>query len=178
MWKLIASLVARVGLSSLVPGAGVVAATASAASTAISFFSTPVGKWIGVALIGAGLYAAGDIHRGKLDRARFEAKWATALRKADAERAARDEAVRRAVSVDADQRIVAIQRESEHLQSKVAEYEKALASAKIVACRVSPDDARRLHDLGYPGADRDPRRGSGGVRAYLAGGRAAGSQGR
>jgi hypothetical protein len=162
---------------SLLPGGGLITSAASVTSSLAAFFSTPVGKWVAVALLGAGLYLFGDIHRGRLDEARYAAKWEAAVRQADAARALRDEAIRRAVSVDADQRIAAIQRESEQLQTKVAEYERALSASNAVACRVSPDDARRLRDLGYASAPGQGR-GAGGVRAYLTRGFAPSGQGR
>lgn len=164
-------------LVSLLPAGGLITGAASLASSVAAFFSTSFGKWVGIALIGVGLYLFGDVHRGRLDAAQYEAKWQAAARLAEAERAARDETIRRAVSADADQRIAAIQRESEQLQVKVAEYEQALATSNAVACRVSPDDVRRLRDLGYaPVAGQG--RGAGGVRAYFTRGPAASGQGR
>jgi hypothetical protein len=177
MLKFLAPLVARLGLSSLIPGAGLLSAAGSMLSAAVAFFSTPAGKWVGIALIGAGLYVVGDVHRGRLDQARFTAKWEAAVRRSELERSARDEAIKREVSADADRRIAEIQRESDQLQTKVAEYEQALSASNAVACLVSPDDARRLRELGYAPVP-DQSRGTGGVRSYLARGRAAVRQGR
>ncbi len=177
MIKLLAPLAARFGLSSLIPGANVVAAIGSIVSAVISFFSTPLGKWVGLALIGAGLYVAGDVHRSRLDHARFTTKWDAAVRRSEIERAARDAAIRREVSADAARRITDIQRESDQLQTKVADYERSLSASAAVACRVTADDARRLRELGYASVP-DEGRGPGGLRAHPARGRAARGQGR
>jgi len=171
--NMLAMLAARLGLPWLMPGAGLIATAGSIVSAAISFFSTPIGKWVGIALIGATLYVAGDIHRGRLDRARYDAKWAAAIRAAEMERAARDETIRRAMAADADRRIASIERESEQLQIKVTDYENALSAANAAACRVSAGDARRLRELGYAPAS-GPGRGPGGMRAPPAAGRASG----
>jgi hypothetical protein len=169
-------IVTRLGLAAI-PGVGVVTTIGQAVTAVASFLSSPVGKWVGLALIGAGLYIIGDIHRGRLDAARYEAKWQAAVRQAEAARTTRDEAIQREVSVVADKRIAAIQRESELFQTKVTEYEQALSTSNAVACRVSPDDARRLRGLGY-GIAANAGRGASGVRSYPAGGRTAGGQSR
>lgn len=142
-------LVARFGLRALsfFPGSGLVTAGASVFSALVAFFSTPFGKWVGLALVGAALYVAGDLHRAALDRARYQAEWAAAVERAEAARVLRDAAIRRDVAADADRRIGEIQRESQHLQTKVADYEKVLSRSNSSACRLSADDALRLRQL-------------------------------
>lgn len=163
-------------LLAFLPGGGLITSAASLASSVAAFFSTPVGKWVGIALIGVGLFLFGDVHRGRLDAARYNAKWSEAVRQADSARSARDEAIRKAVSADADQRIAAIARESSQLQDKVAEYERALSASNAARCVVSPDDARRLRDLGFSASSQGSS--AGGVRTHLTGGRSAAGQGR
>lgn len=175
MFKLL--MVARPLVAALVPGGGMIASAASIVSSIAAFLATPAGKWIGLALIGAGLYAVGDLHRARIDHARFTATWDAAVLRAETERAARDQAIRRDVSADADRRIADIQRESDQLQAKVTDYERALSASNAAACLVSADDARRLRELGFapgPAHDRPPR----GLRANSSGGRPAGRQGR
>jgi hypothetical protein len=149
LFALVRPLVARLGLGAvaLVPGGGFVAAAASLSSALVSFLSTRFGRRVGLALIGAALYVMGDVHRAALDRADYRAKWSAALQQAEAARALRDEAIKRAVAADADRRIADIQRESEQLQTRVADYEQALSRANAVACRATADDARRLRQL-------------------------------
>jgi hypothetical protein len=143
------------GWLALIPGGGFAAAGASVFSAAVSFLSSRFGTWIGVALIGAGLYVVGDVHRAALDRARYRAEWAAAVNQAEAARVARDAAIQRDVAADADRRIGEIQRESEQLQAKVADYDKVLSTSNAVACRATADDARRLRQLWTsPGASR------------------------
>lgn len=173
--NIFAMFAARLGLAA-VPGAGLLAAIGSIVTAAVDFFRTPVGRAVGIILIGAALFIAGDVRRGRIDKERYDAKWAAAVAKAENARTARDEQIRRSMIAEADARIAAILRESEQLQSKVAEYEKALASSNAVACLATPDDARRLRELGLSPAG--PGRGAGGVRSYPARGPAAGNQAR
>jgi len=164
-------------LSWLVPGGGVVAAGASVFSAVVTFFSTPFGRWVGIALIGAGLYLVGDVHRAVLDRAKYRAELTAAVKQADEARAARDAEIKQQITADAEQRIAAIARETEQLQSKVADYERTLSTANAGACRATDDDARRLRELWN--APEPAAGGSAGrVRGYFTRGRAAPGQGR
>ena len=182
MLKILAlvSKVTGIGLFSLVPAGGLLTAftgLASLSAAVVNFFATPFGRWVGIALIGAGLYVVGDVHRAVIDRGKYQARWAAAVEAADRLRARRDEEIRRHVTADAERRVAEIARESEQLQTRVADYEQALSTSNVVACRATDDDARRLRGL-WSAADAAARRGAGGMRERPAGGRAAPRQGR
>lgn len=128
--------------AAFIPGGGFVAVGASALSGAVSFFSSPFGRWVGVALLGAGLYAVGDIHRGRIDAA----KWRAAVEKTERAAAARDATIRAEMTASAAERVAAIKRESDDLQKRVTDYETAPATGGDT-CRATPDVARRLRGL-------------------------------
>jgi hypothetical protein len=174
---LVRALAVRVLGVAVVPALlpGFLAALASPIAAVAGFLSTPAGKWVGVALIAGALYLAGDVRRAVLDHERYEARWAAAVAQADEARAARDADIAGRVQAEAERRIAAIARQSDQLQSKVAEYEQALSHAHETACRATADDARRLRGLSAPDAAQG--RGVAGVRDDSARGRAAPRQG-
>jgi type VI protein secretion system component VasK len=113
-------------------------------SALLNFFASPVGKWVAIALLGLGLYVAGDLHRLRLDRA----AWVAREQAAEEARQARDAQIKKQVAADADERIARIQRESDELKAKVNAYEAELAKrSKNPACVLTPDDVRRLRHL-------------------------------
>lgn len=136
------------------PIGAIVTAGATVFQAAIAFFGTTLGKYVGAALIGLALFAAGSIHRAHQDAER----WAAAVAESQEAAKARDAEVAKRVSADAQERIASLQALTESLQSKVEAYEKALSepSATVApvagkcpatACRLGAGDVQRLLKL-------------------------------
>lgn len=139
-FRLLALVLPFIPGGAIVEGAAVAADGASVLSSIVKFFRTPVGKCVAVALVGAALYVAGDLHRGHRDAV----KWAAMVKEADNARTARDAAIRQEMTASAQARTAEIQREADELKQRVTDYENAPSGD---ACRATADHARRLRGL-------------------------------
>lgn len=138
------ALVPRIGLSAIAgPAGAIVSAITAVFQALVAFFSTTFGKYVGLALIGLGLFVAGDIRRGHQDKAGYAALVASSEARAQE----RDAAIAKSVSADADARIAAIQASAAQLETQVADYDRILKSRQTGACALTADDLRRLRGL-------------------------------
>lgn len=127
-----------------VPGAGsVVASGGNVLAAVIQFFSTTLGRYVLIGLVGLGLYVAGGMHRAKSLKAQHRVEIARMLADAEAKRKARDEEVAREVKADADERLASLAKMTKELQAEL-EKERAKIGKVGDVCRISPTRAKRL----------------------------------
>ncbi len=145
---LFGATVARLGALSLLPGAGLFASLANVVAAIINFFSTPLGRWVGIGLIGLALFAWGDVRRGKLDRIAHKAEIARLVKQSEARQKERDDAAKVAAKKDADARIAVIEKMLNDANRKVADNEKELAKrGPARSCLAAPADERGMRGL-------------------------------
>jgi hypothetical protein len=123
-----------------VPLALILAKIIDLVKAAIAFFSTPVGQAIGIVLISIAVFMAGDLHRARQDAIALKAY----IARAEQARKDRDVEIKLEVAADANARIHDIDAQKIALESKVSDYEKALAARGANACRATDDDVRDL----------------------------------
>jgi len=159
-------------LMSFVPGLQVLASIGSIASAVASFFATPLGKCVGVALLVAGAYVGGSWHQAHIDAAKYQAEWSAAVAASQQQAAARDQRIRTEMTEQASGREAAIRAEFVKVQQKASDYETALSAANAARCAATADDARRLRELQGTSGDATGRR-SGLLRRIVERGSAA-----
>jgi len=108
------------------------------AKAAYSFFTSPIGRALGMVALAGLLFLAGDIHRARKDAAAWRAK----IEAAEQARVERDATIKAQVSKDANARMAVLAREKSDLENKVADYAKKLDANS--ACRVTRSDLKRL----------------------------------
>lgn len=136
------------------PVVAVVSAVATVFQAAVAFFSTTLGKYVGIGLIGLALFAAGDIRRGREDAKR----WAETVAQSQEGAKARDAKIAEQVSADAKERIASLESLSTSLQAKVDEYAKIIAEpaptvapvagrCPATACKLGSRDVKQLLNI-------------------------------
>lgn len=126
-----------------VEGAAAAATGASLLASVARFFSSPIGKAVGVVLVGLSLFVAGDWHRARVDRA----AWAAKVEASKQDAAKRDAEIQRKAAAEAAASISTIQAEADRLKTQVASYEAYITSHGGDACRATPGAAQRLRGL-------------------------------
>lgn len=134
------AIVARLGLSSIT-GAGLIAGGSTLIGGIFAFIATPLGRIVLAAVLCVVAFMWGDIHRGGIERERCQAKIEKLIADAEADKNRLRVEIRGEVAAEIDR----LKREAAELQRKVDDYEKTLP--KNDACRLSPDDVRRLRGL-------------------------------
>src|SRR5438067_1326310 len=120
------TLLARVG------SVGIVSGALGVAGGALSFFSTPLGRFVGVALLCVGAFLWGDVHRYRIEREHCQEQIA------DLVKAARDReaAIREFERKEAERRIAELAKERDEAKKRLADYERDIAKNPRPTCRL------------------------------------------
>ncbi len=119
----------------------------AAFSNVVAFFSTKIGQIILVCLLGVGLFIAGDVHRYRADKVKFDRQTARMIAEAEEARAARDLEAKIAADKDASERMAEVAKLKIQLEGKLNAYEKELATRADRMCKLKRADIRRLRKL-------------------------------
>jgi len=98
-------------------------------SLAVNFFSSPLGKWAGIGLIGAMLFFAGDIRGRRIQHAKCEAAAAKAQQAANQQ----DANARQEVAKQSEDTINALRGQKEEADGKLAQLELQLRGLPLDA---------------------------------------------
>lgn len=118
----------------LIPGVGPLLAGA------VSFFSSPLGRWVGAGLIAVGIWVSGDLH----GRFKERADNAAAQQRAEIAAKQRDLDQGEIAADDDDARLASILKNSTTNRERIDAFKTELASRQNSACRLTADDVAGL----------------------------------
>lgn len=127
-----------------IPAVVIIAKVIDLGKSAIEFFKTPLGQAIGIVLLCCACFSFGVIHGGR--------KEAKLCREADVRAQlaakARDATIAQSAAATAKHDAEQLQTINDALQTKVTDYETALAKRPVaVGCPLGPDDLKRLRGI-------------------------------